>query len=117
VFQAPRWTANASADYRWRLNDIVEPYVQAQATYRSGVFGTVDDSPLAYIHGYTLVNLRAGASFQGGRYDLSVWVNNAADKVYFQSLGTATITGAAAYGISGQLGAPRTIGATLRATF
>jgi iron complex outermembrane receptor protein len=44
-------------------------------------------------------------------------VNNAFDKRYFQNLGSTSITGAAAYGFSGQLGTPRTFGGTVRAEF
>ncbi|MFO1013564.1 MAG: TonB-dependent receptor [Caulobacteraceae bacterium] len=117
VFQAPKYTANFQARYDFEGNETWRPYVQGVVTYRSGVYGTVDDSPYAYISGYTLVNLRAGASFDDGKYDLSIWLNNAGDKQYFNTLGTASIVGAAVYGISGQLGPPRTFGATLRATF
>ncbi|MDB5468319.1 MAG: TonB-dependent receptor, partial [Phenylobacterium sp.] len=81
-----------------------------------GVFGTVDDSPYGWIDSYSLVNLRVGAKV-GGRYDASIWVNNLTDKQYFQTLGSASIVGAAAFGFSGQLGTPRTWGATLRAEF
>ena len=117
VFQAPRWVANSSIRYEFDYSDSIRPHLQATASYRSGVFGSVDDSPYVYIHGYTLLNASAGASFDNGRYDLTLWINNAADKRYFQTLGTASIVGAAVYGISGQLGTPRTFGATLRATF
>jgi iron complex outermembrane recepter protein len=81
------------------------------------VFGTVDDSPYGWIPDYSLVNARIGAKFGHGRYDASLWVNNLTDKTYFQNLSTASIVGAAAFGFAGQLGTPRTWGATLRAQF
>ena len=117
VYQAPKWIWNALVRYEWKWRDDLRPYVQAQATYRSGVFGTVDDSPYGWIPDYSLVNARLGAKFGHGRYDASIWVNNLTDKTYFQNLGTASIVGAAAFGFAGQLGAPRTWGATLRAQF
>jgi iron complex outermembrane receptor protein len=46
-----------------------------------------------------------------------LWVANASDTRYFQNLGTASIPGAGTFGFSGQLGTPRTFGATLRAYF
>ncbi|MDB5499054.1 MAG: TonB-dependent receptor [Phenylobacterium sp.] len=117
VFQAPKWVWNASLRYAWDLGGDVHPYAQAQYSYRSGVFGTVDDSPYGWIPAYSLVNARLGAKFGDGRYDASIWVNNLADTQYFQNLSTASIVGAAAYGFAGQLGPPRTWGATLRAQF
>jgi iron complex outermembrane receptor protein len=81
------------------------------------VFGQVDNSAFARIDDYALLNARIGARFGDGRYDVSLWVNNLTDKEYFNTLGSASIVGAAVYGFSGQLGPPRTFGATLRAEF
>ncbi|THD54151.1 TonB-dependent receptor [Phenylobacterium sp.] len=117
VYEAPKWIWNALVRYEWNWRDDLRPYVQAQATYRSGVFGTVDDSPYGWIPDYSLVNARIGAKFGHGRYDASLWVNNLTDKTYFQNLSTASVVGAAAFGFAGQLGTPRTWGATLRAQF
>jgi iron complex outermembrane receptor protein len=120
VFQAPKWIFNATARYEWTLNSTINPYVQAQYTYRSSVFGDVQDSPGSLIPAYSLVNAVVGAKFGGpggGRYDASLWVENAFNTVYFNTLGVANITGAGAYGFAGQLGPPRTFGATLRARF
>jgi iron complex outermembrane receptor protein len=117
VYQAPKWVWNASLRYAWDLSGDIHPYAQAQYSYRSGVFGTVDDSPYGWIPDYSLVNARLGAKFGDGRYDASIWVNNLADTQYFQNLSTASIVGAAAFGFAGQLGPPRTWGATLRAQF
>jgi iron complex outermembrane receptor protein len=117
VFQAPKWVWNAALRYAWDWRDDIHPYVQGQYSYRSGVFGTVDDSPYGRIPSYALANARLGAKFGNGRYDASIWVNNLTDKTYFQNLSTASIVGAASFGFAGQLGAPRTWGATLRAQF
>ena len=117
VYQAPKWVWNASLRYAWDVGGDIHPYAQAQYSYRSGVFGTVDDSPYGWIPDYSLVNARLGAKFGDGRYDASIWVNNLTDKSYFQNLSTASIVGAAAFGFAGQLGTPRTWGATLRAQF
>jgi iron complex outermembrane receptor protein len=116
VFQAPKWVANAVARYEWDASDKLHPYVQAQYSYRSSVFGDVQDSPGALIPGYSLVNARIGAKF-GDHYDASLWISNASNAVYFQTLASASITGAGAYGFSAQLGPPRTFGATLQAKF
>jgi iron complex outermembrane receptor protein len=117
VYQAPKWIWNALVRYEWDWRDDLRPYVQGQYSYRSGVFGTVDDSPYGWIDDYSLANARIGMRFDRGRYDVSLWVNNLTDQTYFQNLGLTSIVGAAGFGFGGQLGTPRTWGATLRAQF
>jgi iron complex outermembrane receptor protein len=116
VFQAPKWVANATLRYEWTLGARISPYAQAQYTYRSGVFGDVQDSPGSFIPGYSLLNLRVGARF-AEHYDASLWIDNAFNQVYFNTLGGASIPGAGTFGFSGELGPPLTFGATLRAEF
>lgn len=117
LFQAPKWVANATIDYHPRLAGKVQPYALAQFSYRSSTYGTADDGPYSRIDPYSLFNFRLGASLAGGRYDVSLWINNAFDKKYFQNLSTSAIVGASPFAFAGQLGTPRTVGATLRATF
>jgi iron complex outermembrane receptor protein len=117
VYEAPRWIANAQATYRFNLTDRVAPYALVQYSFRSSADGTVDDGPLTRIPAYSLVNARLGASLDGGRYDLSLWVENAFNAQYFQNLATSSIPGAGIFAIAGQPGAPRTYGVTLRASF
>jgi iron complex outermembrane recepter protein len=116
VFQAPKWVANLIGRYEWEVGDNIKPYVQAQYSYRSSVYGDVQDSPGSLIPAYSLVNARIGARF-GGHYDASLWIQNAFNQTYYQTLGIASIPGAGAFGFSGELGTPRTFGATLRANF
>ena len=117
VYEAPRWIDNATVTYRFDLNDKVQPYVLAQYAYRSGAFGTVDDGPLTRIKAYTLVNAKIGAALMGGKYDVSLWVDNLFNVKYFQNFGTDSIPGAGTFAVGGQLGTPRTLGATVRASF
>ncbi|HLZ85376.1 MAG TPA: TonB-dependent receptor [Caulobacteraceae bacterium] len=117
VYEAPRWIDNATATYRFNLSDKVQPYALVQYAYRSSVFGTVDDGPLTRIKAYTLVNARIGAALMGGKYDVSLWVDNLFNVKYFQNFGTNSIPGAGTFAVGGQLGTPRTVGATVRANF
>jgi len=117
LFQSPEYIANATVRYERPLRDDVLGYGLVQYAYRSEQEGTVQADPLTRIPAYSLINARVGAKFGDGRYDLSLWADNLLDETYFQSSGTASIVGASAYGVSARLGAPRTIGATLRATF
>lgn len=117
LFQAPKWVANGTVDYHVELSDGTRPYALAQVSYRSSTFGTADAGPYSRIEAYTLANFRVGAVFAKGRYDLSAWINNAFDKKYFQNLSTTAIVGTSPFAYAGQLGAPRTAGATLRVNF
>jgi iron complex outermembrane receptor protein len=116
VYQSPKWVANAIADYRFDAGNGVSPYVVARYAYRSSMFGTVDDGPYSRVPGYGLASFRVGATFAEGRYDASVWVDNAFDKTYYQNMNALAVVGAGTYGYGGQIGAPRTVGGTLRVT-
>ena len=117
LYEAPKWIENATVQYRFDLTPKVQPYVQAQYSHRSSAFGTVDDGPLTVIPAYSLVNFRVGAAVDDGRYDVSLWLNNAFAERYFTSLSPSSIPGAGTFAISGLPGTPRTFGATLRASF
>jgi len=117
VYQAPRWVANASARYELDpVGDDIRPFLLAQYAFRSSVFGSVDEAAYSRIKGYYVANFRMGAQF-GDRFEASVWVNNAFDKAYLQSLSSTSVPGAGAWAASGQPGAPRTYGVTVRADF
>lgn len=117
LFQAPRWIGNGTLDYHVDLGNGTRPYALAQISYRSSAFGTADAGPYSRIEAYALANFRIGAVLGNGRYDLSAWINNAFDKQYFQNLSTTAIVGASPFAYAGQLGTPRTAGATLRVNF
>jgi len=114
LFQSPKWTANAIADVHFETASGVRPYAIGRYAYRSAMFGTADDGPYSRIPGYGLAEFRVGAIFKQGKYDLSAWVENAFDKKYYLNLSTTSIVGASPFAFAGQLGAPRTYGATLR---
>ncbi|NIJ06746.1 iron complex outermembrane receptor protein [Sphingomonas vulcanisoli] len=115
VYQSPKWVGNAIVDYRFDAGHGVTPYFIGRYSYRSNMFGTVDDGPYGRIPGYGLAAFRIGASF-GGRYDASVWIENAFDKTYYENMSALAVVGANTYGYGGKIGTPRTIGGTLRVT-
>ncbi len=117
LFQSPEWIANANLRYEFPSIGAASPYVSAQASYRSEAYGDVQLNEAAKIDAYTLASFRLGATFDDERYDIALWVDNAFDEDYFQSLGSASVVGAGAYGFSGRLGTPRTFGVTARARF
>jgi hypothetical protein len=44
VIGASKWIANLNGEYKWQLEDRLEPYVTASYAYRSEAEGTLDDS-------------------------------------------------------------------------
>jgi iron complex outermembrane receptor protein len=115
VYEAPKWVANLNTAYGWDYDAQTRPYVSVQYSFTSRYNGTIDDSPYTQIPAYGLVNLRAGASLAGGKYDAVIWVSNLLDQTYYTSTALASLPGASSFGITGQPGNPRLIGATFRA--
>ncbi|TBV12790.1 TonB-dependent receptor [Stutzerimonas kirkiae] len=110
VFRSPKVTYNLTSRYDWRAGDGLDAFLQARWSYRSWAYGTVDNSRYTRIPGYGLLNLSAGLGGQygDGRWNASVWLNNALDKTYYRTLS------AGSYGeVYGNRGEPRTLGVTL----
>jgi iron complex outermembrane receptor protein len=82
VAGAPRWIANASANYEHEVGSNVTAYGAAEYSFRSHYYGYLDDSPFSRTGGYGLLNLRAGVRQADGRWDLSVWGRNVTDVHY-----------------------------------
>ncbi|WP_337058980.1 TonB-dependent receptor [Pseudomonas sp. USHLN015] len=114
VVGASKWIANLSGEYKWQLENRIEPYLTASYSYRSEAEGTLDNSDLSKIDGYGLVNLSAGVrrDLGDGQVDASIWVRNATDTDYYLSA-FAYLNGA----YTASVGAPRTAGVSLRYDF
>ncbi|HDL4924738.1 TonB-dependent receptor [Pseudomonas aeruginosa] len=114
VVGASKWIANLNGEYQWRLDDRFQPYVSASYAYRSAAEGTLDNSDLSKIDGYSLVNLAAGlrSDLGDGQLDTSVWLKNAFDKDYYLSA-FASINGS----YTASVGQPRMLGVSLRYDF
>ncbi|MDR7102855.1 TonB-dependent receptor [Croceicoccus sp. BE223] len=89
-----------------------EVYARLDYNRRSSNDTSGSNSIYTRIAGYGLANARLGVRLDDSRFDLSAWVTNLFDKQYFTSLSAAN-TGL----ITGNLGDPRTAGATLRVKF
>ncbi|MCU9949074.1 TonB-dependent receptor [Pseudomonas sp. PDM13] len=114
VVGASKWIANLSGEYKWQLENRIEPYLTASYSYRSEAEGTLDNSDLSKIDGYGLVNLSAVVrrDLGDGQVDASIWVRNATDTDYYLSA-FAYLNGA----YTASVGAPRTAGVSLRYDF
>lgn len=113
---APKFVWNVGLDLAQPVNILGsggdEVYTRLDYTHRSSNDTSASNSRYTKIPGYGVANARIGIRLNDGKFDLSVWANNLFDKKYFYSLDAAT-TGL----ISGGIGDPRTIGATLRTQF
>jgi iron complex outermembrane receptor protein len=112
---APKWAASFGGDYNHSLGDGLDGYAGADVNVKSAFFAAINDAPSSRVNGYGLVNLRLGLRWHDGHDDLSLWVRNAGDTHYFQTLGAGN-TGASGL-ITGLPGEPRTWGLTFRHSF
>lgn len=112
---APRWIGSVGADYAREVTDGIETYIGTDVTFRSGSYGTNDNSEFGRIDGYGLVNLFAGTRLNDGQIDVQLWVRNLFDKEYVNStsIGNQFWTGT----YSANLGDPRTFGVTGKVKF
>lgn len=114
VVGASKWIGNVNGEYSWQIDNGIKPYINAGYSYRSEANGALDNSELAKIDGYGLVNLAAGVrtDLGDGQLDTSIWVKNATDTDYYLSA-FAYINGA----YTASVGQPRTAGVSLRYDF
>lgn len=110
VFRSPKLTYSLNTRYQWTALDNLQAFAAGRWSYRTWAFGTVDDSAFTRIPGYGLLGLSTGLSgkYGDGRWNASLWVNNALNKRYYVTM-TAGDYGSA----FGVLGDPRTLGVTL----
>jgi iron complex outermembrane receptor protein len=112
----PRWAASAGGEYDFGLGAVrgvpSEAYLGGDYSYRSSFYTTSADSLYSLIPAYGILNLRAGVRAKDGAWDFQVWSRNATDSLYYLSRSAAN-TGA----VTGALGDPRTVGATLRVRY
>ena len=111
VANTPRYIANLAGDYSHEIRAGVLGYVSGDYSFRSSQNQLTDDSRYGHIDAYGIVDARLGVKFGGGKYDVSMWVQNLFDTDYLTNI--QENNGA----FLGYLGDPRTFGATLRAAF
>ena len=108
---SPRFTGSLSLDVVRPVGEL-EAYGRADYSYRTRFFTAVNNSRFSQVDGYGIANLRLGVRRPDGLWDVSVWARNLFDEDYFQTRSVAD-TGL----VSGLVGDPRTLGATLRTKF
>ncbi len=116
VVGAPKWIASTGLQYEHGLGNDLQGFVGTDYSWRSEFYGSADNSELAKVKAFGILNLRAGVAGDWGsnQWTFSVWANNLTDEIY-------TLGGISAASATLQYsefpGNPRSIGATLRLDF
>jgi iron complex outermembrane receptor protein len=110
---APRWLVGSNLSWRHGLFANVSGELQAGYSWHSSFFGTADNSQLAQVPSYGILNLRYGVIGKWGDHplSLSVWSNNALDR--HEMMGGVVVAGRL-YNYVGTPAIPRTFGVTMR---
>ena len=108
---APKFSTGAGGDYEFKVANDARGYVGVDYTYRSAINPVANSTR---IPGYSLVNARLGVRLKADRVDVSVWGRNLLDKDYLVSKGPAAFNSGL---LTGLLGEPRIIGATVRVNY
>ncbi|OYX35471.1 MAG: TonB-dependent receptor [Caulobacterales bacterium 32-69-10] len=108
---APLWSATLGAALERPVGGALTARASADLKYSSSYNTGSDLDPLKVQEGFALVNARIGLGAANGTWRLELWAQNLFDKKYTQvGFGAPFQTGT----IGAFLGAPRTLGATLR---
>jgi iron complex outermembrane receptor protein len=118
---SPKWTLAVTPSWDHQIGDHEEFYSYAQYSYTSQYSTGVTQSIYTQIPGQFTLNLRAGVRLEDGRYDVSLYANNATDQRNIASQGLLAAPSGA--GVTAYLGRtisydpPALYGVTLRAKF
>jgi iron complex outermembrane recepter protein len=109
---APTWIFNPAITYSHELFASLSATLQLDYSWRSSFFGSPDDSLLARVPSYGILNVRCSLEGrQGSRaWKLSLWSNNALDKRY--TVGGLLVANSL-YNYIAAPGLPRLVGATV----
>ncbi|MFT3763043.1 MAG: TonB-dependent receptor [Pseudoxanthomonas sp.] len=103
---APKFKANAGADYTWFGDGGKRPdlTLSGQYAWRSGTNMQADNNPYTYQPAFGIFNLSLTGSWNSGKFSASLFVNNVFDKFYMVNV-TDNFSGIwsdSAIGITGQ---------------
>jgi len=118
---APLWTLAVTPSWSTQIGEHEEFYALAQYSYTGHLSTGVTQGIYTQVPGESNLNLRAGVRFEDGKYDVSLYANNALDAKNIASQGL--LTAPAGAGVTAYLGRtisynpPAMYGVTLRAKF
>jgi iron complex outermembrane receptor protein len=110
---APRFSGSAMARYEWpALGGRIG--LQASASVQDHIYYDIQNVPVSFENGYTIVNARASYRAESGRWEIAAFANNLTDEEYLSY--TFDFTGT--FGFNQQAyGAPRWAGLSFRYNF
>lgn len=111
---APDHTLAVGVQWNQPLANGRNLYVRPSYTWRSKIYFEDDNNPAYAQPAYGLLNLRAGVTFDKGRWDLAVWGANLLDKKYLMDAGNVGEN----FNLGTYIpGAPRTFGISISGKF
>lgn len=118
---SPEWALSVTPSWDFRIGSDAEFYSYAQYSYTSGYGTGVTQSIYTQVPGQSNLNLRAGVRLDDGKYDISLYANNATNEKNIISqalLAAPSGAGTTAYlGRTVNYNQPARYGLTLRAKF
>ena len=108
---APEWSGTASIGYDWDMGSKLKARANVGMKYMSEYNTGSDLDPQKQQDGYALFNARFVIGGQSDRWDLEFWSQNLTDEEYYQVAIDAPLQPGS---WNAFLGAPRTVGVTLR---
>jgi iron complex outermembrane recepter protein len=108
----PAWQLAGNVNYQFPLSGSATGFVGSQVTRRTATNSSVGAPALFTIPAYTLLDVQAGAEFQGGRYRVMLWGKNIANEFYVTNVTSAVVDGVARFA-----GFPATFGVTFSARY
>lgn len=103
----PKWQLTGDVQYDFSVNDKLNLFLGANATYQSRTNSALGNVPLFDIRAYTLVDLRAGLHDADDKWRLTVFVQNVGNTYYWNNVAFNGPDAAIRYA-----GRPRTWGVT-----
>jgi iron complex outermembrane receptor protein len=118
---SPKWALSVTPSWDFRIGSHTEFYSYAQYSYTTGYGTGVTQSVYTQVPNQFNLNLRAGVRLNDGKYDISLYANNATNEKNIIS--QALLAAPAGAGVTAYLGRtvnynqPARYGVTMRAKF
>lgn len=115
---APKLTLSLTPSLSHRIGSHEQFYAYAQYAYSSSFYSATNLSAYSVVPDQFTLNLRAGVQLDDGKYDLSVYANNATNERNIYSRGLLAVPATSIYFAEAQsLAPPLMYGITVRAKF
>jgi iron complex outermembrane receptor protein len=115
---APKVTSSLTPSWNHKIGAHETFYTYAQYSFSSSFYSATNLSAYSIVPNQFNLNLRAGLQLDDGKYDLSLYANNATDQKNIYSRGLLSIPTTSIYFAESQsLAPPATYGITVRAKF